>query len=148
RISEVFNSHLGWPNQEKMGDYFHLISDDNGASLAWAGTFNGEQDVYFTRIDVDITSNNELNNREMIMLTAYPNPSNGSTLVSYEINQRTSVELSIFDLFGKEVQLIEQGIKVAGAYSVQLNTNELPSGIYLCRLKGTTATKSIRLLVE
>ncbi|MFA6233049.1 MAG: T9SS type A sorting domain-containing protein [Bacteroidota bacterium] len=50
RLSEVFDPQLGWPQQEKMGDYFHMISDEAGASLAWAATFNGEQDIYFGRI--------------------------------------------------------------------------------------------------
>ncbi|UCE17121.1 MAG: hypothetical protein JSV84_09445, partial [Gemmatimonadota bacterium] len=50
RLSEAFNSHVGWPQQEKMGDYFHMISDSTGAHLAWAATFNGEQDVYYSRI--------------------------------------------------------------------------------------------------
>jgi len=54
RLSEFFDSHLGWPNQNKMGDYFHMVSDSNGAYLAWAGTFNGEQDVYFSYI-IDTT---------------------------------------------------------------------------------------------
>jgi len=50
RLSDYFNSHLGWPNQNKMGDYFDMVSDNNGASLAWAATFNGEQDVYYSYI--------------------------------------------------------------------------------------------------
>lgn len=50
RLSDFFNSHLGWPNQNKMGDYFDMVSDSNGASLAWAATFNGEQDVYYSYI--------------------------------------------------------------------------------------------------
>jgi hypothetical protein len=33
-----------------MGDYFHMVSDSNGASLAWAATFNNEQDVYYSYI--------------------------------------------------------------------------------------------------
>ena len=49
-VSPQFDPHIGWPDQNKMGDYFDMISDDEGANLAWAGTFNGEQDVYFTRI--------------------------------------------------------------------------------------------------
>lgn len=49
-ISAPFNSHLGWPNQNKIGDYFQLVSDNVGTSLAYAATFNGEQDVYFVRI--------------------------------------------------------------------------------------------------
>lgn len=61
RLSESFDPHIGWPNQNKMGDYFDMVSDNTGAHLAWAGTFNGEQDVYYgritireIRIDVDI----------------------------------------------------------------------------------------------
>jgi hypothetical protein len=33
-----------------MGDYFDMVSDNNGASLAWAATFNNEQDVYYSYI--------------------------------------------------------------------------------------------------
>ncbi len=50
RLSDYFDSHLGWPNQNKMGDYFDMVSDINGANLAWAATFNGEQDVYYSYI--------------------------------------------------------------------------------------------------
>jgi hypothetical protein len=57
QVSTVFNSHLGWPNQSKMGDYSHMISDNGGANLAYAATFNGEQDVYFLRIRQDCNSN-------------------------------------------------------------------------------------------
>jgi Secretion system C-terminal sorting domain len=50
KLSGYFNPHLGWPQQNKMGDYFDMVSDVNGASLAWAATFNGEQDVYYSYI--------------------------------------------------------------------------------------------------
>lgn len=50
RLSDYFNSHLGWPNQDKMGDYFDMVSDSIGAHLSWAATFNGEQDVYYSYI--------------------------------------------------------------------------------------------------
>ena len=50
RLSDYFDPHVGWPNQDKMGDYFHMMSDYSGANLAWAATFNGEQDVYYSYI--------------------------------------------------------------------------------------------------
>jgi hypothetical protein len=50
QISPTFDSHVGWPNQNKLGDYYHIVSDLLGADLAWAATFNGEQDVYYLRI--------------------------------------------------------------------------------------------------
>ena len=56
-ITPVFDSHLGWPQQNKIGDYYHMISDNGGANLAYAATFNGEQDVYFMHIDADCNGN-------------------------------------------------------------------------------------------
>ena len=50
-VSPVFDSWVGWPNQNKLGDYYDMISDNGGASLAYAATFNGEQDVYSLRIE-------------------------------------------------------------------------------------------------
>ena len=39
QVSPTFDSHLGWPNQNKLGDYYDMISDDVGAHVAWAATF-------------------------------------------------------------------------------------------------------------
>lgn len=50
-VSPVFDSHVGWPQQNKIGDYYQTISDDKGVNVAYAATFNNEQDVYFLRIN-------------------------------------------------------------------------------------------------
>jgi hypothetical protein len=52
-VSVPFNTHLGWPNQNKLGDYYDLVSDETGVNVAFAATFNGEQDVYFIRLFPD-----------------------------------------------------------------------------------------------
>ena len=56
-VTPQFNPTLGYPHNEKIGDYYQMLSDDTGASLAYAATFNGEQDVYFLRIPVDCNHN-------------------------------------------------------------------------------------------
>ena len=56
-LSPMFDSYLGWPNQAKLGDYYDMISDAVGARVAYAATFNGEQDVYFLRIEIDCDGN-------------------------------------------------------------------------------------------
>ena len=48
-ISETFDSTVGWPVQQKMGDYFQCLSDGGGTNIVYAATFNGEQDVYYLR---------------------------------------------------------------------------------------------------
>ncbi len=50
-ISNPFNPFLGYPNQDKLGDYITIASDSAGANVAYAATFNGEEDIYYVRID-------------------------------------------------------------------------------------------------
>jgi hypothetical protein len=74
RLSDFFDPHVGWPNQSKMGDYFDMISDYTGAHLAWAATFNGEQDIYYsfvtdsTIIPVEFLSFNASSNGKEVIL--------------------------------------------------------------------------------
>ncbi len=45
--SPAFDQSLGYPTQNKLGDYIDMKSDMGGAHIAYAATFNGEQDVYY-----------------------------------------------------------------------------------------------------
>jgi hypothetical protein len=49
-VSESFNPHLGYPNQNKMGDYITIVSDNAGGNVAYAATFNQEEDIYYVRV--------------------------------------------------------------------------------------------------
>ena len=64
-VSPSFNSHLGFPSQDKLGDYYDMISDNIGVNIAYAATFNGGQDVYFLRFDVDCNGNGIFDQEEV-----------------------------------------------------------------------------------
>jgi hypothetical protein len=49
-VSNAFNPFLGYPNQNKMGDYITMVSDNAGADVAYTATFNLEEDVYHVRV--------------------------------------------------------------------------------------------------
>lgn len=49
-ITQAFNSLVGFPQQNKIGDYYDMTSDRLGAHIAMAATFNGEQDVWYIRV--------------------------------------------------------------------------------------------------
>ena len=49
-VSASFNPFLGYPNQNKMGDYITMISDNTGGDVAYCATFNGEEDIYYVRV--------------------------------------------------------------------------------------------------
>ncbi len=56
-ITPPFDPSLGYPQQNKIGDYYHMVADARGAHLAYSATFNGEQDVYYLRIPGDCNLN-------------------------------------------------------------------------------------------
>jgi hypothetical protein len=78
----------------------------------------------------------------------YPNPFNPETRISFEIPKRGFASLRIYDILGREVKILVNEIKTAGAYSVDFNAANLPSGIYLYRLdcSGYAETKRMILL--
>lgn len=75
RLSDYFDPHVGWPNQNKMGDYFDMVSEVNGAHLAWAATFTGGQDVYYsfitdtTIVPVELSSFTGIANGKEVILS-------------------------------------------------------------------------------
>jgi len=56
--SNTFNPQAGFPQNQKIGDYITIVSDNTGGNVAYAATFNvnpnavggHEQDVYFVRV--------------------------------------------------------------------------------------------------
>ncbi len=49
-VSNSFNPFLGYPNQNKMGDYMTIVSDNTGGDVAYCATFNQEEDIYYVRV--------------------------------------------------------------------------------------------------
>jgi len=50
-LTGAFDPLIGWPNQNKIGDYMGIVSQNNYAQAIFPATFTGGQDVYFAKID-------------------------------------------------------------------------------------------------
>jgi len=157
RLSPAFDPHVGWPQQNKMGDYFDMISDDDGASIAWAGTFNGEEDVYYGRITHMPVAINDGEDDNWILKTFslyqnYPNPFNPSTKISWQSPVGSWQTLKVYDVLGNEVATLVNEEKPAGNYEVEFNNHagtvrNLPSGIYFYTLTAGSFTQTKKMLM-
>jgi hypothetical protein len=49
-VSQPFDPLVGFPNQNKIGDYITIVSDNTGGDVAYAATFNLEEDIYYVRV--------------------------------------------------------------------------------------------------
>ncbi|MBK7105505.1 MAG: T9SS type A sorting domain-containing protein [Ignavibacteriae bacterium] len=65
----------------------------------------------------------------------YPNPFNPVTSITYSIPTDGHVELGIYDILGRDVAIIENGIKPAGVYTFSFDASNLTSGIYFYKIK-------------
>ncbi|NJN63724.1 MAG: exo-alpha-sialidase [Acidobacteria bacterium] len=64
-VSPPFNSTVGYPQQNKIGDYYQMRSNETGAAVIYSATFNGEQDVYFVRVG-DCNANGRHDARDVV----------------------------------------------------------------------------------
>ena len=71
---------------------------------------------------------------EPILRQNYPNPFNPATTVSYELASAARVTLAVFDVLGREVRRLQEGVRPPGLHTVRFDGGGLPSGVYLCRL--------------
>jgi len=135
RLSDSFDPHVGWPQQNKMGDYFHMVSDEQGFRLAWAATFNGEQDVYFGRKLAPVVAVAEgVAPGRAALLHSDPNPFGLSTTVRYAVPRDGFVTLKVYDALGRRVATLVEGERQAGSYETLLDGRNLASGVYFYRL--------------
>jgi len=80
-------------------------------------------------------------------LKASPNPFTNHVLISYELNKRTDVKLSIFDVYGNLVQILVNQNQRPGNHQIEWSGNDRPAGIYFCRLKYENKIKHTRMLL-
>jgi hypothetical protein len=85
----------------------------------------------------------ELEEAPFVLHQNQPNPFSGQTTISYELQQAGYVSLRVFNLAGREVARLADGLQAAGSYSVEWNVGKIPAGVYLYQLRtnGFTVTK-------
>jgi hypothetical protein len=64
----------------------------------------------------------------------YPNPFNPATTIKFDIPKSSLVKLSVFDITGKEIEVLANETLNPGSYSVNWDAGKVSSGIYFYRL--------------
>lgn len=78
----------------------------------------------------------------------YPNPFNAGTAIRYNLQQRSEVELTIYNTLGQKVETLVSGLQPAGAYEIRWQPSGLASGTYVYRLETQDVGENGRRLVE
>jgi hypothetical protein len=65
----------------------------------------------------------------------YPNPFNPVTFISFSVPEAGQVRLTVYDMLGRAVAVLEDGVVGPGAHQVAFNAAGLSSGIFFYRLE-------------
>ncbi|MEX2602204.1 MAG: T9SS type A sorting domain-containing protein [Balneolaceae bacterium] len=71
---------------------------------------------------------------ELTLFQNYPNPVRSETWIGYQLPEEQRIRLELFDLSGRLVQTLVDGVIPAGVHEVSLEVSGLSSGVYLYRL--------------
>lgn len=77
----------------------------------------------------------------------YPNPFNPATQIRYMVPERAEVTLEVFNILGKKVATLVDGIKQPGTYEVTFEGSGLASGVYIYRLKAGSYMASRKFIL-
>ncbi|MGB9697335.1 MAG: M14 family zinc carboxypeptidase [Ignavibacteria bacterium] len=77
----------------------------------------------------------------------FPNPFNANTIIEFSVPQDTYVQLSIYDITGRETMALVNSTLRAGSYRVNCDANKLTSGIYFYRFKAGSFSQTKKMLV-
>lgn len=82
----------------------------------------------------------------------YPNPFNPETRIKYSVPKNSNVFIKLYDIQGKEISTLVNGMHTAGTYEVNFSANEisrvLPSGVYFYKMIADGVSLSRKMLLN
>jgi len=76
----------------------------------------------------------------------YPNPFNPETNIRFTIPNAERVTLSVYDMLGREIEVILDETMYAGEHTIRFDASHLPSGVYIYRISAGEFTESKRMI--
>ncbi len=89
----------------------------------------------------------DIENYEFDILSAYPNPFNPSVSIYYTMDVSDIVDISIVNLEGKVIDVIESSFKNKGTHSVVWSPHNLSSGVYFANISVANKTQTQKLML-
>lgn len=80
------------------------------------------------------------------LLQNYPNPFNPTTNISYNLQNPTNVEITVYNTIGKKVAtLVSNQMQQAGSHTVNFDASNMSSGIYIYKLEAGDVVKTKKM---
>jgi hypothetical protein len=115
------------------------------------GANYSDGDIYGKFLQPSTTGANgdapDLSPKEFVLSQNYPNPFNPSTTIRYGLPQASKVTLTVYNMLGQQVAVLQNGEQDAGYHDVRFDASGLSSGVYFYRMTAGTYVESRKLLL-
>mgnify|MGYP001422392551 FL=1 len=81
------------------------------------------------------------------LISAYPNPFNPNTTISYSLVNSDNLRLLIIDLQGNVIEEIFEGFQSEGYHLINWNASKYPSGIYFILMKTSNTYHTQKIIL-
>ncbi|HEX7343607.1 MAG TPA: choice-of-anchor D domain-containing protein, partial [bacterium] len=81
------------------------------------------------------------------LLDPYPTPFNAQTVLSYQLPVAGQVNLQVYDLTGRMVAELVNGMRDPGVHQVTWDASGLPSGLYFCRIQAGSFANVVKMML-
>ncbi len=82
------------------------------------------------------------------MSEVYPNPVKEKGIVQFSLLNKGSVRLGVYDITGREVMALEDGLMTEGTFTYEFSTNSLEEGVYFIRLDTGVETRTVKFVLR
>lgn len=106
--------------------------------VMWLENQGGTENVYYRRNPsrniTGIHASDVADTRDFGIRTVYPHPVRNNARITYTLAQAAMVRVAVYDMLGRRVADLYEGVQTAGTHSVSWYPRGLPRGGYLCRM--------------
>ena len=127
-----------------------MISNNEGAHLAWSGTFSGGQDVYYSFIPAPVIIGvSELEQvAPEISINIFPNPVKDKATLTIKLEKSDHIKVYLVDINGRTIELISNKFLSKGVNKIYWTNNlGLHAGIYFIYIKDLTGIISSKKFI-
>lgn len=131
------------------GDYTNIVAHNNVVRPIWARLDQDKLSLWTAIIDSTSLFVDQQQKMTSPNFTSYPNPFDETTWFSFELDERTDVNLEIFDVSGKRVAIVLENEALSrGDYSYHLSSQKynLKPGLYFARLTANSKTYTRKMI--
>lgn len=83
-----------------------------------------------------------------IELKSFPNPFTYETTLSYVLQEDSHIRITLVNSLGKEIKVLEDGLKNSGNHQLKVQAGNLPKGLYFIRTQTLEAVSNHKILIN